>query len=254
MSTSSTSLTNLLEEINYSKYSQKYRVAPINRKERNQLLNEQLYSIYIEKDQKSHPFSLFVKRALDVLLAILGLLILMPALLVIAMLIYVTSPGPIFYKSLRIGKNRKPFYMYKFRTMVVNAEKQRQQLLEKNNLQGKLFKLKHDPRVTPLGAFLRKYSLDEFPQLINVIRGEMSIVGPRPYIPEESANFKAPYTLRFSVTPGLTGPWQANGRSDLDFQQLCELEFKYILNWSLLLDIVLVLKTIPSVLFSKGAY
>jgi lipopolysaccharide/colanic/teichoic acid biosynthesis glycosyltransferase len=201
-----------------------------------------------------NPLALAAKRVLDVILATLGLLVLSPLLLLIALSIRLTSKGPIIYKSQRIGKNQKPFYMYKFRTMIPNAEQLRDALCQKENLNEQLFKLKNDHRVTPIGRFLRKYSLDEFPQLVNVIRGEMSLVGPRPYIPQESALFKAPFTARFSVMPGITGPWQVGGRSDLSFQQLCELELAYVQNWSLWTDALILLKTIPSVLLKKGAY
>ena len=201
-----------------------------------------------------NPLALSAKRVLDVILATLGLLVLSPLLLLIALSIRLTSKGPIIYKSQRIGKNQKPFYMYKFRTMIPNAEQLRDALCQKENLNEQLFKLKNDHRVTPIGRFLRKYSLDEFPQLVNVIRGEMSLVGPRPYIPQESALFKAPFTARFSVMPGITGPWQVGGRSDLSFQQLCELELAYVQNWSLWTDALILLKTIPSVLLKKGAY
>lgn len=199
-------------------------------------------------------FSLAIKRFVDVLLALLGLIVLSPVLAIIALAIKLTSEGPIIYKSKRIGKDQKPFYMYKFRTMIPNAEQLRDELCKKENMNSQLFKLKHDHRITPLGHFLRKYSLDEFPQLLNVIRGEMSLVGPRPYIPQESILFTPPYTVRFMVTPGITGPWQVGGRSDLSFQQLCELELTYVQNWNLWNDWLLLLKTIPSVLLKRGAY
>jgi lipopolysaccharide/colanic/teichoic acid biosynthesis glycosyltransferase len=204
--------------------------------------------------REAGALELGIKRVADILLASLGLLALSPMLLVIALTIRIKSPGPIIYKSKRIGKNQKPFYMYKFRTMVPNAEQMRDDLCKEANLHAQLFKIKADHRITPIGHFLRTYSLDEFPQLVNVIKGEMSLVGPRPYIPQESALFRAPYTARFSVTPGITGPWQVGGRSDLSFQELCELELSYVQNWSLWTDTALLLKTIPSVLLKKGAY
>lgn len=197
---------------------------------------------------------LAMKRFIDILGSAIGLVFLSPFLLVVAALVALTSPGPIIYKSLRIGKNRQPFYMYKFRTMVANAEKQRGKLYEQAKLHGQLFKLQNDPRITPIGGFLRKYSLDEFPQLMNVLRGEMSLVGPRPYVPEESDTFKAPFTVRFNVIPGMTGPWQVTGRSNLTFEQLCHLEMDYVTRWTLGLDATLLFKTIPCVLLKKGAY
>jgi lipopolysaccharide/colanic/teichoic acid biosynthesis glycosyltransferase len=203
---------------------------------------------------ESERWQYALKRAADIILSVIGLAMLSPLLLLIAIAVYISSPGPVLYKSMRIGKDYKPFYMYKFRTMVINAEQQRETLLKNAKLDGQLFKLKRDPRVTRLGEFLRKYSLDEFPQLFNVIRGEMSLVGPRPYIPEESKMFKSPYTVRFALIPGITGPWQANGRSNLNFHQLCELEMNYIRNWTVWLDLKLLFKTIPSVVLKKGAY
>ncbi len=196
----------------------------------------------------------FLKRSIDILGASLGLLMLSPILAIIALLIKVTSPGPIFYKSLRIGKNYEQFYMYKFRTMRTDADALREKLRQENNLQGNLFKLKNDPRVTRFGRFLRALSLDELPQLINVIKGDMSLVGPRPLPPDESQLFEKPYTLRFNVTPGVTGAWQVSGRSQLDFQKLCHLELSYIVEWNLWQDIRILFKTLPAVLTSNGAY
>lgn len=195
-----------------------------------------------------------LKRLIDLLLTISGLLVLTPFLCVIALLVYVTSPGPVIYKSLRIGKYKRPFYMYKFRTMVQNAEQIREALKQQNNLNGQLFKLRNDLRITPIGGFLRRYSLDEFPQLFNVLTGDMSLVGPRPYVPDESELFSGPYESRFDVTPGMTGPWQVEGRSDLAFHELCELEWKYLSRWNLWKDAIILLRTIPAVLLKKGAY
>lgn len=223
-----------------------------------QLLTFEPLNIRIVFDEKStlatFKFCQFIKRVFDVLAASLGLLILSPMLLVLALAVKFSSPGPIIYKSLRIGRDKKPFYMYKFRTMVINAEAMREQLKKQNNLDGELFKITNDPRMTPIGEFLRKYSLDEFPQLMNVIRGEMSLVGPRPYVPDESALFEEPYTLRFQVLPGVTGMWQVSGRSNLTFQQLSELDLYYTINWGLWQDATILLKTIPAVVFKKGAY
>lgn len=204
--------------------------------------------------QNPFPLQQVLKRIMDITLAIVGLILLAPVLLLISTLIKATSPGPILYKSLRIGKNRHPFYMYKFRTMCVEADSLRDELRQKANLQGNLFKLHNDPRVTPLGKFLRACSLDELPQLINVILGNMSLVGPRPLPPDESDLFESPYHLRFQVLPGITGMWQVNGRSTLNFKQLCELELSYVLHWNLWMDIKIILKTVPAVLKSRGAY
>lgn len=195
-----------------------------------------------------------LKRTFDLLAASLGMLAISPLLIGIALLIKLTSAGPILYKSPRIGKNFQPFGMYKFRTMVVDADAQREALRKQSNQENGLFKLANDPRVTPIGKFLRAFSLDEFPQLLNVIRGEMSLVGPRPLPRDESEMFKEPYTLRFQVYPGMTGAWQVNGRSNITFDQLCQLEMQYVLRWSLLTDLGILLKTLPAVLASRGAY
>jgi lipopolysaccharide/colanic/teichoic acid biosynthesis glycosyltransferase len=196
----------------------------------------------------------FLKRVVDILLSSIGLLVLSPILATLAVLVYIDSPGPVFYRSLRMGRNNKPFYMLKFRTMIVNADAQREALRKQANLQGELFKLSHDPRITKFGDFLRRYSLDEFPQLVNVLLGEMSLVGPRPLPPDESEMFEGPYKLRFRVLPGVTGLWQVSGRSSLSFEQLCQLELSYVLNWNLLQDLTILLRTIPAVLLKRGAF
>lgn len=136
----------------------------------------------------------------------------------------------------------------------MNADALREQLRQEANLQGDLFKLENDPRVTPIGKLLRAYSLDEFPQLLNVLKGDMSLVGPRPLPADESELFETPFTLRFNVLPGVTGKWQVSGRSNLSFSDLCQLELSYVLQWNLLQDFAILLKTIPAVLMSKGAY
>lgn len=210
--------------------------------------------LFSQSYRKSYCIQQRIKRLVDIILAFIGLLILLPLLLVIGVLVKSTSPGPIFYQSLRIGKDYKPFYMVKFRTMQVNANSLRDKLRKKANLQGNLFKLKNDPRVTRFGSFLRAYSLDELPQLWNVLKGDMSLVGPRPLPPDESGLFKAPYHLRFRITPGLTGLWQISGRSGLSFQQFCDLEMSYLLRWNLWADFMIIFKTFPVVLSSRGAY
>ena len=194
-----------------------------------------------------------MKRAMDFILAALGIVVLSPVLLLIAVLIKASSPGPVLYAGSRIGRNYEPFPMYKFRTMRVNADQERDKLREQANLKGELFKLENDPRITRIGQFLRKTSLDELPQLFNVIRGDMSLVGPRPLPPDESKLFEPPYTVRYQVFPGITGTWQVNGRSNSNFKQLCELELKYVANWTLWEDICLLFKTLPAVLASRGA-
>jgi len=195
-----------------------------------------------------------LKRTLDITLAGVGLILLLPVFAVIGVLIKLTSPGPVLYQSLRIGQHYKPFYMFKFRTMFCETDAKRDWLRQQSRLQNNLFKLKMDPRVTPLGKLLRVVSLDELPQLVNVLKGDMSLVGPRPLPPDESRMFKAPYTLRYQVLPGITGAWQVNGRSTLDFKTMCRLEFSYVNGWTLWQDMKILLQTIPAVISTEGAY
>ncbi len=202
----------------------------------------------------AYQFQQVLKRMADMMLALAALVVFSPLLTAIALLIKLTSPGPVFYLSERVGKNYNRFRMVKFRTMTTDADSQRDRLRESTAQQGKLFKMRDDPRVTPLGRLLRKTSLDELPQLFNVVRGEMSLVGPRPLPPDESFLFDAPYTLRYRVFPGITGAWQVHGRSNTDFENLCRLEMDYLMNWTLKKDAELILKTIPAVLTSRGAY
>ncbi len=194
------------------------------------------------------------KRTLDlVLIVLLGI----PALLltaVIAMAIKLNSPGPVFYTADRVGRGGKPFKMYKFRSMVVGAEKQKEQLATLNEADGPIFKIKEDPRLTKVGRFLRRSSLDELPQLLNILLGQMSLVGPRPPLQEEVDQYKPWHRQRLAVIGGLTGLWQVSGRSDLTFDELCLLDIYYIENWSLSLDFRILLQTIPYSLFGRGAY
>jgi len=199
------------------------------------------------------PNAHHIKRFVDVALALVIILMLLPLFVMIAAGIKFSSRGPVFYKSLRIGRNYQPFYMWKFRTMKTDADQLRDQLRNEAGLHGTLFKLANDPRVTRFGKFLRKLSLDEFPQLINVLTGDMSLVGPRPLPPDESELFRAPYTRRFDVTPGITGLWQISGRSSLGFEELCRLEFSYVSQWHLVRDFQILFQTIPAVLATRGA-
>jgi lipopolysaccharide/colanic/teichoic acid biosynthesis glycosyltransferase len=211
--------------------------------------------LFLQRTSKwTHRIQSFFKRSFDIVAASLGLLVISPLLLLIALIVRFDSPGPIFYKSERVGRNGRNFPMYKFRTMSTNADALREQLRQQANLENGLFKMKDDPRVTKFGKLLRALSLDELPQLINVVLGDMSLVGPRPLPPDESRLFQEPYTLRFRVYPGITGAWQVSGRSNLAFGTLCQLELDYILQWSLMSDIRILLKTLPAVLASRGAY
>jgi len=172
-----------------------------------------------------------------------------------ALLVKLSAPGaPTTFKQPRIGKNGTPFIVYKLRTMVPNAEELKQDLLEHNEAEGALFKIKADPRVTRLGRLLRKFSIDELPQLLNVLRGDMSLVGPRPQVPEEVAQYEGWHYRRLEVTPGLTGLWQATGRSDTSFDNMVRLDIYYTEHWSLWLDLRILLMTVPAVLFGRGAY
>jgi lipopolysaccharide/colanic/teichoic acid biosynthesis glycosyltransferase len=162
--------------------------------------------------------------------------------------------GPALFKQTRVGKNGKSFKIYKFRTMVVDAEQQLAELREKNEFDGILFKMRRDPRVTPVGARLRKWSLDELPQLFNVLLGEMSLVGPRPPLPDEAALYADHVRRRLVVKPGVTGLWQVSGRSDLTWDESVRLDLRYVENWSLALDLQILWKTIGVMLCGRGAY
>ncbi len=199
-------------------------------------------------------WNLVIKRALDLSLSILIVLLTAPLWLLIALAIKLDSPGPVFFKQERAGKGRKPFMVYKFRSMYVGAEAQQQALAAHNEASGPLFKMRDDPRRTRVGRFLRRTSLDELPQFINVIRGEMSIVGPRPALFSEVAQYQEWQRKRLEIQPGITGLWQVSGRSDLSFDEMVMLDIYYGENWSLGADIRIMLRTIPQILFGDGAY
>ena len=170
------------------------------------------------------------------------------------MLIKIDSKGPVFFEQKRMTKDCRIFYMYKFRTMYVDAEKRLKDLMKYNEADGPLFKMKNDPRITRVGRLLRKFSIDELPQIINVLKGELSLVGPRPPIPSEVEKYDEWEMKRMNVKQGITGLWQISGRSDLSFEEMARLDLYYIQNWSIEMDIKILLKTIPIVLFGKGAY
>ncbi len=195
-----------------------------------------------------------IKRAMDIVGATVGILLTWPLMVLIAIAIKLDSPGPVLFKQTRIGENGKPFTIYKFRSMVANAEELLPQLIDLENLQEPAFKLKDDPRRTRVGKFLRRWSLDELPQLFNVLKGEMSLVGPRPEMDWLVARYTPEQRRRLAVKPGLTGPVQVNGRADLSFDQRLAMELDYIENYSLWKDIRILLKTIPVVIRGNGAY
>jgi exopolysaccharide biosynthesis polyprenyl glycosylphosphotransferase len=196
---------------------------------------------------------LLLKRAMDMVLAGLTLVILSPVLLAIAVAVKLDSPGPVFYSSERIGKKGRVFRCIKFRTMVRDAEKRRADVMHMNERDGVLFKIADDPRITRLGRFLRRYSLDELPQFINVFRGEMSIVGPRPPLASEVREYKLSHLRRLDVMPGITGLWQVQARQDPSFDNYISLDVAYVDNWSILLDLKILLRTVAVVLAGTGS-
>jgi exopolysaccharide biosynthesis polyprenyl glycosylphosphotransferase len=195
-----------------------------------------------------------IKEAFDRTMAAAGLLAISPVLLLIALLIKLNDRGPVFYRQRRVGRDGDSFMMIKFRTMVVDADRVRDELLTANEGAGPLFKMRRDPRVTRVGAVLRRYSLDELPQLFNVLGGTMSLVGPRPPLPKETESYERAARRRLLVKPGLTGLWQVSGRSDLSWDQSVRLDLRYVEDWSLALDMVILWKTARAVLGGKGAY
>lgn len=200
------------------------------------------------------PAALIFKRAVDIVGAAFGLLLGAPLFALIAIAIKLDSPGPVFFTQIRVGKEHQQFPIIKFRSMRVGAEEEQQKLLTLNEADGPLFKIREDPRLTRVGAFLRRTSLDELPQLLNVLRGEMSLVGPRPPVPSEVACYQPWHMQRLSVPGGMTGLWQVSGRSDLTFDEMALLDIYYIEHWSPWLDIQILLRTLPKVLLAKGAY
>lgn len=200
-----------------------------------------------------HPVGLFVKRAMDVFLALLLLLGLLPLMAVIALLIKLTSRGPVIYRQTRCGLYGRKFVLYKFRSMREGAEDILWEIKHLNEMDGPVFKMRNDPRVTPLGRILRKTSIDEWPQFWNVLKGDMSLVGPRAPLPEEVKEYTRWQRRRLSVKPGITCLWQVSGRNEIDFYEWMKLDLHYIDNWSLLLDLKILLRTFPVVILGKGA-
>lgn len=198
---------------------------------------------------------LLAKRCMDIVGAVLGLIILFPVFLIVALLIKYEDPkGSVFFKQVRVGKNEKEFHMYKFRSMVTDAEKKLKNLLQYNEVSGAMFKMKDDPRVTKIGKFIRKTSIDELPQLFNVLRGDMSLVGPRPPLVREVSEYTTYDKQRLLVTPGCTGLWQVSGRSNIGFNEMVELDLFYITNRSIVFDIKIILKTVLVLFGSKDAF
>lgn len=199
--------------------------------------------------------SMFLKRALDIVAAGCGIIALSPVFSLTALLIKIEDRGPLFFKQTRVGLRGRTFGMWKFRSMVVNADALKDKLLQQNEMKGGVtFKMKDDPRITKVGKWIRKFSIDELPQLVNILNGDMSLVGPRPPVPREVAEYSVEDRQRLLVKPGLTCFWQVGGRSEIDFAGQVRLDIQYIRSESVWLDFKLLLKTVPAVLFGKGAY
>ena len=196
-----------------------------------------------------------IKIVLGKFLAIIGLVVLSPLLLLVSLFLKISEPkAPVLFKQIRNGKDTKEFEIYKFRTMHVDAEARLEELIQFNEVEGAMFKMKNDPRVTKIGRFLRKTSIDEFPQLINVLKGEMTLVGPRPPLPRELERYSDYEKKRLSVIPGCTGLWQVSGRNELNFDEMVELDLAYIKEMSLMLDLKILLKTIFIIVGPKNGY
>ncbi len=209
---------------------------------------------FIVAENKKRYCYLFLKRFFDLVFSIIAIIVLSPVSLLTAIAIKLDSRGPVIYSQPRAGKNGKSFKMYKFRSMCVDADEKLKDLLDLNEKDGPVFKISNDPRVTKIGHILRKTSIDELPQLINIIKGEMSIVGPRPPLLNEVEKYTAYQMQRLNVTPGLTCYWQISGRSNISFDEWVGLDLKYIKESSIWTDFKTILKTVPAVLFGRGAY
>lgn len=207
----------------------------------------------IEENKESLKFYEICKRGIDIIGAGSGLLLLSPVIAIVACAVKFTSKGPIFFSQKRVGKNGQLFDMYKFRSMVVNAEELKEKLAHQNEMSGPMFKMKDDPRVTNVGKFIRKTSLDELPQLWNVLKGDMSLVGPRPSLPKEVKQFEKWMYKRLTVKPGLTCYWQVSGRNNIDFEDWMKLDISYVEDRNLWIDIKLIFKTVFVLFGDKNA-
>ncbi|OOM16552.1 sugar transferase [Clostridium saccharobutylicum] len=208
-----------------------------------QQLNAEMEETLFKEQIKSRKLYCFTKRMIDIFGSVIGLVVLSPILLIIGIIVKIESDGPLIFSQERVGLNGKRFKMYKFRSMVVNAEELKSKLHKQNEMKGPMFKMKEDPRVTKVGKFIRRTSLDELPQLVNVLKGEMSLVGPRPSLPKEVEQFEDWMMTRLSVKPGLTCYWQVSGRSDIGFEDWMKLDVKYVRERNIFVDIKLILKT-----------
>ncbi len=217
------------------------------------MLNEELADDDKFMRVKPSKLYLYLKRIMDVVGSLIGIIILAPLYLLVAILIKLDSKGPIIFSQERVGLNGEKFKMYKFRSMVVNAEELKEKLKKRNERKGPMFKIKEDPRVTKIGRFIRRTSIDELPQLINVLKGEMSLVGPRPSLPKEVMQFESWMLERLDVKPGLTCYWQVQGRDDIPFEEWMELDIKYVRERNIWIDIKLIFKTFTVLIGDKNA-
>ena len=208
------------------------------------------------ENESTRGFSFYeiIKRLIDIICSFMGLLAFSPLFIIIAIIIKFTSKGPVFFSQKRVGKYGREFDMYKFRSMVVNAEELKEKLAAQNEMSGPMFKMKDDPRVTKVGKFIRKTSIDELPQLWNVLKGDMSLVGPRPSLPKEVAQFEDWMHKRLEVKPGLTCYWQVSGRNNIDFEDWMKLDVKYVKERNLWIDIKLIFKTVGVLFGDKNAH
>jgi lipopolysaccharide/colanic/teichoic acid biosynthesis glycosyltransferase len=197
---------------------------------------------------------LWHKRPLDLLLTLPGLVALLPVFLIVALAIKLTSPGPVFFVQTRVGLLGKPFGILKFRSMYQDAEARRAAVLAMSDREGLCFKSRNDPRITPIGRFLRRFSIDELPQLFNVVKGDMSLVGPRPALPEEVENYPLAALERLAVLPGITGVWQVSGRAEIGFDEMIELDIGYVRQGGLLSDLSILARTAGAVIGGRGAF
>lgn len=217
----------------------------------NNLAMEKDVEVVVRKEKKIYKF---FKRAIDIIGSLVGLILASPILLVVGILIKLESKGPIVFSQTRVGLNGKEFKMYKLRSMVVNAEELKKKLEAQNEMSGPMFKIKDDPRITRIGKFIRKTSIDELAQLVNVLKGDMSLVGPRPSLPKEVAEFESWMLERLEVKPGLTCYWQVMGRNNIEFKEWMRLDVKYVRERSFCLDIKLIFKTFFVLFGDKNAY
>jgi len=223
-----------------------------NQKENEKYMYLPFHNTITKTDSKIYTYA---KRSIDILCSLLGLVLLLPVFIIVAVLIKIEdNKGSVLFSQERVGKNEKLFTMYKFRSMVSNAEEMLIELKEQNEASGAMFKIKHDPRVTKIGRFIRKTSIDELPQLFNVLKGDMSLVGPRPPLPVEVQEYTPYHMQRLLVVPGCTGLWQVSGRSNVGFEEMVEMDLSYIKMRSIKTDIKIIIKTFYTVIVKNDAY